>query len=147
MQYHNSLRLVLDTSVIVAAFRSSSGASNWLLRAALDRKFTLLLSVPLMLEYESVLGREEHLSASGLTVSEVNAVLDALAATGEPVRLPFHWRPMLRDANDDMVLEAAANGRADGLVTFNRKDFVSGASGFGIRVLLPQEALRMLEEI
>lgn len=100
-----------------------------------------------MLEYESVLGREEHLSASGLAASEVNAVLDAVAATGEPVRLPFHWRPMLRDANDDMVLEAAVNGRANGLVTFNRRDFAPAASEFGIRVLLPQEALRHLEEI
>src|SRR5579875_665859 len=101
---------------MVAALRSSKGASNQLLQAALQENFTLLVSVPLMLEYEAVLVRHEHLAASGLTVDEVNAVLDALAATGEPVRLPFHWRPALRDANDDMVLEAAVNGQAGGLV-------------------------------
>ena len=138
---------MLDTSVMVAALRSSAGASNRLLQSALKGKFTALLSVPLMLEYEAVLGREEHLAASGLTIDEMNAVLDALVARGEAVRLPFHWRPMLRDANDDMVLEAAVNGRADALVTFNSRDFAPAAVEFGIRVLSPQQALHRVEDV
>ncbi len=137
---------MLDTSVLVAAVRSSSGASNLLLHRAINRRFTLLLSVPLMLEYESVLTREEHLSASGLSIGDVNLLLDTLAAKCEPVRLPFHWRPILRDADDDMVLEAAVNGHADGLVTFNMRDFSPVAAQFGISVLSPLQALRMQEE-
>ena len=35
----------------------------------------------------------------------------------------FLWRPKLRDPSDEMVLEAAINGSADALVTFNRRDF------------------------
>jgi predicted nucleic acid-binding protein len=46
---------VLDTDVMVAAMRSSEGASRQLLLGALDRRFELLLSVPLILEYEAVL--------------------------------------------------------------------------------------------
>ena len=59
--------------------------------------------------------------------------------------LAFQWRPMLRDADDDMVLETAANGRADAIVTFNRRDFAAAARGFGIEVLSPGAAVKRME--
>ena len=40
-----------------------------------------------------------------------------------------------------MVLEAAVNGRAEALVTFNRRDFEPAASTFGTVVLSPAEAV------
>jgi predicted nucleic acid-binding protein len=63
MQYHRHVAAsyVLDTDVIVAALRSDRGASRQLLLAALKRRFGLLLSVPLILEYEAVLTRPQHL--------------------------------------------------------------------------------------
>lgn len=59
------MRLVLDTDVLLAALRSDRGASRQLLINALDRDIEVLVSVPLMLEYEAVLTRPEHLDASG----------------------------------------------------------------------------------
>jgi putative PIN family toxin of toxin-antitoxin system len=132
---------------MVAAIRSNLGASNRLVTAALERRFTLLVSTPLLIEYEAVLTRSEHLSASGLTAAEVGVILDAVAAAAEPVRLAFLWRPTLRDPDDDMVLEAAVNGQADAIVTFNKRDFVPVAVKFGIQVLSPGEAVRNLEKI
>jgi predicted nucleic acid-binding protein len=44
-----------------------------------------------------------------------------------------------------MVLEAAVNGQADAIVTFNVHDFRGSAEGFGIKVLTPGEAVRFLE--
>lgn len=137
-------RVVFDTTVIVAALRSGRGASRLLLTAALGRQFPLLASVPLMLEYEAVATRAVHLEAAGLSEEDVQDVLDALATIIEPVRLAYLWRPMLPDAADDMVLETAVNGRADLLVTVNRRDFVPGAARFGIRVVSPAEALGRL---
>jgi len=83
------LACVLDTDVMVAAFRSGAGASRQLLLLALQHEFILLLSVPLLLEYESVLTRPEHLRSSGLTAAEVGQVLDDLTAVGKPVHLAF----------------------------------------------------------
>jgi putative PIN family toxin of toxin-antitoxin system len=140
-----SMRLVLDTAAMVAAIRSNTGASSRLLVAGLERRVTLLVSTPLLIEYEAVMTRAEHLAASGLTAEEVGIVLDALAATAEPVRLAFHWRPAVRDLDDDMVLETAANGQADGIVTFNRRDFAGVADRFGVEVLSPGEAVRRME--
>lgn len=133
---------MLDTDVMVAALRSDSGASRQLLVAALEGRVTLLVSVPLMFEYEAVLMRSEHLVASGLSAGEMNAVLDAVAAVAEPVHLSFLWRPALSDPDDDMVLETAANGAAHWIVTFNRRDFGEPAARFGCSVALPGEVLQ-----
>ena len=43
-----------------------------------------------------------------------------------------------------MVLDAAINGAADALVTFNRRDFGPAPARFGVALLSPQEALRRL---
>jgi len=135
---------VLDTDVLVAAFRSDSGASRRLLEMVLARESEVLLSVPLMFEYEAVLTRPEHLSASGASVEDVEDVLDGLAAVGRRVKLSFRWRPALPDPNDDMVLETAVNGQAHAIVTFNERDFNPVAARFGCRVVRPGEFLRWL---
>ena len=121
--------------------RSPGGASAALLRAVQHSESVPLVSVALMLEYESVCGRAAHVLASGLISQEVRVYLDALAFLAEPVEIHYRWRPQLRDAGDEMVLETAVNGSADALVTFNRRDFENAASQFGIEVLLPAEAL------
>jgi predicted nucleic acid-binding protein len=131
--------------MVAAICSSDAGASRRLLVAALERRLTLLASVPLMIEYQAVMTRPEHLKASGLSAADVNVLLDAVAAVVEPVRLAFLWRPVVRDPGDDMVLEAAVNGRADALVTFNIRDFVGVEEQFGVAVLSPGEAVRRLE--
>jgi putative PIN family toxin of toxin-antitoxin system len=135
------MRLILDTSILVAAIRSDAGASRRLLVAALERRFTLLASVSLMFEYQAVMTRPEHLDASGLSIDDVDALLDAVAAVAQPVRLAFLWRPAVRDPDDDMVLEAAVNGMADAIVTFNARDFREAARQFGVKIFTPGQAL------
>jgi putative PIN family toxin of toxin-antitoxin system len=140
------LRLVLDTDVLVAALRSDRGASRQLLLSALDREVELLVSVPLMLEYEAVLTRPEHLDASGLTAKEMNEVLDGLAKVIVPVHLRFLWRPRLKDPADEMVLETAVNGGADRLVTFNLRHLAKAAREFGIPAMQPREVWKEVKK-
>jgi putative PIN family toxin of toxin-antitoxin system len=137
-------KYVLDTDVLVAAFRSDAGASRWLLEAGRTSRYKLLLSVALMLEYESVLTRPEHLDACGATREDVSAVLDELASVCERVELVVRLRPMLSDPDDEMVLETAINGRADAIITFNERHFRSVAGRFGLSVLRPVDAVRQL---
>jgi len=137
---------VLDTDVLVAAFRSDTGASRKVLEAARTRRFNLLLSVPLMLEYEAVLTRPEHLAASRATMEDVSAVLDELASVARRVELVIRTRPLLSDPNDEMVLETAINGRADAIVTFNDRDFRRVATRFRCSVVRPVEVVRQLAE-
>ena len=67
-----------------------------------------------------------------------------ISAGGGPVESHFIWRPQLRDASDEMVLEAAVNGGAGAIISFNQRGFGAAPARFGIRVLLPRNALRSL---
>jgi putative PIN family toxin of toxin-antitoxin system len=138
------MKVAFDTDVIVAARRSRSGASNALLRALRAGQLVAVASVPMMLEYEMVLMRPEQRQATGMSVQDVEVFLDGLAALLIPVTPYFLWRPVLRDPDDEMVLDAAVSGGAEAIVTFNVQDFLPGAIQFNLHVLTPAEALRRL---
>ena len=104
----------------------------------------MLASVPLFAEYEAVATRPEHLEAAGATRAEVENVLDVLARFAERIEIHYLWRPRLRDPDDDMVLEAAVNGRSEAILTFNGADFGDVSGQFGIAVVTPGELLRRL---
>lgn len=135
------VRLVLDTDVVVAAMRSPSGASAAIVRAIRRGEATLVLSVPLAMEYEAVCRKPEHGLAAGLKEGQVDVFVTAVIAMAEPVETHFLWRPQLRDPGDEMVLEAAVNGRADALVTFNMRDYGGAPGRFGVELLLPRIAI------
>lgn len=78
-------------------------------------------------------------------MTDVEAFLDGLAVLAEPVAVHFLWRPQLRDAGDEMVLEAAVNGHAQAIVAFNHRDYGDAPTRFGIALLLPAGALRRIE--
>jgi len=139
------MRIVLDTNVLVAASRSRNGASFALLQALRNDRYVALVSVPLMLEYEAVLKRPDQLKVSQRDDAMTDAFLDALSLHLEPVHLHYLWRPQLRDAADEMVLETALNGRADVLVTLNISDF-SAAAQFRLSVLSPGAFFHRLQE-
>lgn len=138
------MRVVLDTDVVVAALRSPAGGSAALLRALRHGRGTLLLSPALLLEYEATCQLAEHRLAAGLGAPEIDRFLDGLVLLAEPVASWFRWRPQLRDPGDEMVLEAAVNGRAQALVTFNRRHYGEVPGRFGIELLAPGEALRRM---
>ena len=139
------MRLVVDTDVVVSALRSPRGGSAELLRRIRLGQAVMLLNVPLALEYEAKCMTAEHRLASGLSVAEITQFVDRLISLAEPVQTHYRWRPQLRDPGDEMVLEAAVNGRAGALATFNEKDLREARSKFGIEVLRPGEVLRRLK--
>jgi putative PIN family toxin of toxin-antitoxin system len=135
-------KVVLDTSVIVAGLRTRAGAGNAVLRLVAKRRLVPLATPPLFLEYEDVLKRPEQRLAHGLALEAIDEFLAELAALIEPVDVHFQWRPQVRDPNDEMVLEAAINGEADALVTYNIADFASAGERFAIPIIRPPELLK-----
>jgi putative PIN family toxin of toxin-antitoxin system len=121
------------------------GAGNALLRLVAEKRIRLLATPPLFLEYEDVLKRPEHRLAHGLSLVEIDEFLAELAALTEPVEVHFQWRPQTRDPNDEMVLEAAINGEADAVVTYNVADFAEAGERFEISVLRPAELLKKVK--
>ena len=135
-------RIVLDTCVIVAAFRSLGGASNALLGAVADGLVRPLISTALFLESQAVLLRDEQMSIHGLASNDILDALSEFAQLSQPVEVYYKWRPQLNDPNNEMVLEAAISGHADALVTHNIRDFGNAALRFGLRVVRPGEFLK-----
>lgn len=140
------MRLVLDTNVVVAGMRSPTGASAALLMAARRGKVTILANVALALEYEATCRRAEHVVAAGLKPVQVAVFIDAVIAMAEPVETHFLWRPQLRDPSDELVLEAAVNGHAAAIVTFNKQDYGAVPMQFGVDVFSPADALRRIKK-
>ena len=79
-----------------------------------------------------------------LCASDVRVSLDGVLSLVEPVDFWFLWRPQLRGAGDELVLEVAANGRAEAIVTFNRRDFEPATRLFGVDLWKPSQALKKL---
>jgi putative PIN family toxin of toxin-antitoxin system len=136
--------MLLDTDVIIAAIRSSKGASAEIVRRVLRREISIELSVAMALEYEAVATRPEHLVEGQLTEAEAVNLVEAIVAVAKPVEIHFRWRPQLRDADDEMVLEAAMNAKDARIVTFNRKDFENAAARFKVNLASPREILEDL---
>lgn len=104
----------------------------------------LSANVALALEYEAVCTLAEHRLAAGLELGQVGIFIDAVIAMADPVETHFLWRPQLRDPADELVLEAAVNGRATAIVTFNQRDFAGVPATFGLELLSPADALRKI---
>lgn len=115
-----------------------------MVEAALAGRFEFLLSVPLVLEYEAVLHREEHLLAAGLSHHIMDDFLKLLSLVGKEIPLGRFKRPNLPDAGDEHVLNLALRGHADGIVTQNLRHFPRLLERFGVELYSPQDVARLL---
>ena len=116
------MRVVLDTSVLVAATRSRDGASFELMSMLPSRRFEPALTIALYTEWQAVLTRPEHLPP-GATAEMSLGYLRYLASIAHLQDVHFLWRPFLSDPNDDMVVECAVASGSQFIVTHNIKDF------------------------
>ena len=133
--------LILDTNILLSGLKSKRGYSYKLLELIPSQKFEICVSVPLILEYESVLLKFRK--SMGLSEEDIKSVLNYICQIGRKVKIYYLWRPFLKDSFDDHVLEVAVSSKSGYIVTYNKKDF-SGVDQFGIRVVTSKEFI--LEE-
>lgn len=126
------MKIVFDTTVLVAAARSRQGASHALVSSIPSPEFELCLSVGVYTEWQEVLTRPEHLPPRQ-TPEEVLRFLRYLVSQSHLQEIHFLWRPFLRDADDDMVLELAFAAGCRHIVTHNVKDFHGADSSESLR--------------
>jgi len=135
-------RVLLDTSVLVAAVRSRQGASFALISSLPDERFQIALTLPLYLEWQAVLTRSEN-RAPGVTMDQTIGFLRYLASIAHRQEVHFRWRPFLPDPDDDMVLEGAVAAGCRYIITHNVRDF-RGVASFGLEALSPGDFLAWL---
>lgn len=139
-----TLQIILDTNILVAAFRSKRGAANLLLDRLDDLRWQVNVSTALLLEYEDVLKRPEI--GEFISPSDVDIFLDGLCSISEFSDIYYLWRLLAKDPNDAFILELAVRVNADFIITYNKKDFPAAAD-FDIKLVTPKEFLRYVGEI
>ncbi len=138
-------QVVIDTSVIVSAVRSKRGASyKLLLMLGQNANWESNLSTALLLEYEEKV--KEQAPNFGYTEEDVENFLDFLCSVANEPPIYFRWRPFLKDADDEMVLDLAIAANADYIITYNLKDF-GNIEKFNIKAITPFDFLKILGEI
>lgn len=127
-------RVVLDTNVLISAGLSPHGTSRRVLDWVLAHG-RLLLSAETLDELSSrfLLRTKFDRYAS---VASRTAFIASVAALAETVHVTTALR-ICADPDDDRIAELAVDGRADVLVTGNRRDFPDLING--VEVLTPAE--------
>lgn len=139
------MRYLLDTNVLVSAFRSRLGASHALLRRALLGGLPLVVHHKLVYEYRDVLSRPRTLAGSSLTFAEAEIVLAHLVAGAASVDVRYLWRPNLLDEGDNFVLEIAVAAWPCTIVTHNVADFARSELRFPqVAVVTPGQLMKSL---
>lgn len=136
----NIPRVIFDTNVLFSALRSRLGVSFALLSLVGQSRFALQVSAPLIAEYEDVLKRGQL----ALSDQQIDDVIDYICAQSEHHRIFYLWRPVLKDPDDDFILELAVKAQAC-IVTWNVADFKK-ASTLGVEVITPRQLLNQLEK-
>lgn len=124
--------------------RLNRAGNDRLLSLVGQGRFEICLSVPIVLEYETVLMDQlEHLH---LTRADVDDFLDYFCTVGKRQEIHYLWRPFLKDPKDDLILELAVAGSCEAIVTYNSRDF-AGTEKFGVRILTPAQFLKNIGEL
>jgi len=137
------IRVVIDTNVLVAAFRSQRGAANRLLMCLDDKQFEVAVSNPLLFEYEDVLKRNEM--SDFISHEEVDNAIEDISSISKHYDIFFLWRLLIADPNDAFILELAVRAGTEYIITYNPKDFASAAD-FGIKLITPKDFLSLVEK-
>lgn len=141
--YNTSMKIVIDTNVLVSGLLSDKGYAYKLLGSLPSDDFDVCISVPLILEYEAQL--KKHLPSDIYTTEDIEDFVDYLCKISKKTPIYYLWRPHLKDPFDDHLLELALASQSSFIVTYNKKDF-RNAEQFGIQIVDPKEFFTILKE-
>ena len=141
--YNTTMKIVIDTNVLVSGLQSDMGYSHKLLEMLPDEAFDVCVSVPLILEYEAQL--RKRLPADVFTEEDIDDFIDYICKISKKTPIFYLWRPYLKDPFDDHVLELAIASKSSYIVSFNKRDF-KNIEQYGIRVITPKEFIEIIEE-
>jgi putative PIN family toxin of toxin-antitoxin system len=134
-------RVVIDTNIILSGLTSKNGKSHLLLELLPYNKFEIAISVPLILEYETVL--KKKLDRAIFSDEDISNFLNYICKIGVSTQIYYLWRPLLPDTYDDHILEVAVASESSHIITFNTKDFTE-SSKFGIKAIKPGGFISMV---
>lgn len=134
-------RAIIDTNVFLSSLWSTRGAAFEIFAQLRQGRWQIVLSNHLLFEYEEVAKRTA--SETGLSLQDIDDVLDALCTVAECRQLEPDWIPRLSDPDDEPILQMAVEAKVPTIVTRNI-GHLKPAESFGIEVLTPAQFLAKL---
>jgi uncharacterized protein len=137
------MRIVADTNTVLSGLLWQ-GPPRRLLDLARGRKVSLYTSVTLLAELAEVIAREkfaERVRAAGLSATELVQDYERLAEIVTPEPLPT---PVSRDPDDDHVLACALAGKAELIVSGDKRHLLILREYQGIPIRTVSDALGQL---
>lgn len=113
-----SLRLVLDTNVVVSAALKPEGKERTAFLVAITKPARLYVSEPILKEYADVLGRPELRIRRGARLQMLDLIRNRAVMISPRIHLILS-----SDPSDNKFIECADAARADYLVTGNSRHF------------------------
>jgi uncharacterized protein len=139
------MRVVIDTNVIVSALLSPIGAPAQLLTYLEQEAFVLLVSEPILAEYQRALNYAKLRALHGMSREAIAEMIDDLRATAAWVEPSEHLDVVQQDRDDNKFFECAVAGDATYIVSGDAKVQAVGAFR-GIAVVSPSLFLEILHQ-
>ena len=137
------MKVVLDTNIVVNSYLAPIGPTARILALWRSGAFDLLVSGPILQEYERILASPRIAHMHGMTAAEITEDMDGFreyATVAEPREL---LRVVPDDPDDDKFFECAVAGAATYIVSRDEK--VLAVREFrGIRAASPEAFLAVL---
>lgn len=134
------MRVVVDTNIFLAGLLNADGGSAKIVLAFRDGEFELVISPEVFDEYVRVI----HLFDNAVPADKSEELLELLFEKAVKVRA-VAGANRCSDADDEKFLSAALAGRAEFLVTKNRKHFPLDT--LSPRIVNVREFLREIESL
>ncbi len=134
---------VIDTNVLIRALINPLGAVTPVVVRLREGKYLLIYSEWLLNELKEKIAEPRIKVKYKLTEQTINDLLELIERVGQKVN-PTRTVDVCRDADDNHVIEAAIEGNADYIVTYDN-DLLDLKSFETVRMITPREFLGILD--
>ena len=138
------MRVVLDTNIVVSAAISPNGNPAEIIMRWENDEFTWIVSTALLEELQEVFNYPRISRRILWSVERAQQFIKRLRESAEAFETSQSI-PLLRDPDDEMILEASIAGQADFIVSGDR-DLLDLGSYEGIEIVSPTRFLAILRE-
>ncbi len=133
------IRAVIDTNIVISGL-FFGGVPLKVMEAAIDRKFTHVLSAHIIAEIERVLRSKKF----GLTDDQATDATELYFNRAELVVPTSIIHAIPRCAGDNRVLECAVDGKCQYIVTGDRRDLLSIGKFQKVQIITAKEFLKLI---
>ena len=137
------MRVILDANVVVSFLLTHSPTISAVIRAWRNNEFLLLVSDEILIEYKQILVR---IAKNGLVQSvHSNSLFEEILKEGLTVQVNS-TTDVSKDRKDNRYLSCAKDGKAEYLVTGDKKHLLKLKVFEKTRIVSPKEFVEVLEK-